>query len=196
MTVLDGPSAGQHIRVIQALPVATDPNNIDLLLDQPLPTGTYNLDIEPAYINVNISGNSIDTSGTTSVGLVLASTMVDATVSGNTFTGDRSSLVDGNGNTLQSQAIRIDPNKANLGNKYLQVTAGNFYESYNLLQVNITGNTFINAIGGVKAYIEVDNSISTTSGRTYGFVTLTNNQFQYSYSRTSSNWAEAAIIPN
>jgi len=186
LTVLDGSTTGQHIRVIEAFPSATDPNNTDFLLNAPLPAGTYDLDIEPAYVNVNITGqNSIDTSGTVSTALVFASTMVDANVSGNTFTGDQSSLVDGNQHTLQSQAIRVDPNKANLSSNYLHSPFGKDYDSYNEVQVNISGNIFVNPIGGVKAYIEADNSLSTTTGRTYGIVTLTNNQFQYSYSNPS-----------
>ena len=186
LTVLDGPGAGRQIHVTQAFPQSgTGTNNTEFLLDSPLPAGSYDLDIEPAYVNLNFSQNDIDTSGTVSTGLVLASSIDHAIVTGNIFTGDQSSEYDGNHNLLQSQAIRVEITKAKLSSDYLHGDSSDNYESYNVTQATISDNTFVNAVGGIKLYVDTDNTLSTTTGRTYGFVTLLDNQFQYSYSDPS-----------
>jgi len=186
LTVLDGPGAGQQIHVTQAFPqTGTAANNTEFLLDSPLPAGSYDFDIEPAYINLNFSKNDIDTTGTVSTSLVLASSIDHATVTGNTFTGDQSSEYDGNHNLLQSQAIRVEITKAKLSPNYLHQDESDNYETYNVTQAMISDNVFVNAVGGIKLYVDTDNTSSTTSGRTYGFVTLLDNQFQYSYSNPS-----------
>ena len=179
VTILNGPDAGSHVSVIQAFPSATDPANAIFLLDAPLPAGSYDLSIQPAYARVTIANNTVDTAGTVSTALVFASSMVDATVTGNTFAGDRSAELDGHGNLEQSQAIRFNPYKASLSRNYLHQDGTD--ESYNVLAVQINGNTIVDAVGGVQAYLEVNQTLATTAGRTYGFLDLRDNQFRYSY---------------
>ena len=172
LTVLDGPNAGTSIPVLQSFNSGETPTPTFtyFLLATPLPQGTFDLDISPAYVNPVIYKNTIDTSGTISTGLVLATTIVNAQVTYNTFRGDQSSEAAGYG-SYQSQAIRIELHGANYGSGP---------ESYNVISAAIDHNTIINAIGGIKMYLAAT-SLPTTYGRSYGFASLTNNTFQYSY---------------
>ncbi|MGC8640919.1 MAG: hypothetical protein ACP5XB_13710 [Isosphaeraceae bacterium] len=59
------------------------------LLTSPLPQGTFDFSIGVSYNGFTVSGNTIDTSGTMSAGLVLTSNMNGVQVTGNTFKGDQ-----------------------------------------------------------------------------------------------------------
>ena len=175
LTVLDGPNADTSIPVHQVFNSGETPtpNTTYFLLASSLPQGTFDFDISPAYSKLGINDNVINTSGTISTGIVLGTTIINAQIIGNTFEGDQSSETDGNGNLLQSQAIRFELHGAFYGLAYPAA------DSYSVVSATIDHNTIINVVGGIQMYL--DTGLPTTYGRTYGFVTLTNNTFQYSY---------------
>ena len=183
LTVLDGPGAGSStpttIPVLQTFnsDASVTPAVTYFLLASSLPQGTFDLDISPAYVNPTISKNVINTKGTISTGLVLASTMINAQVTLNTFEGDQSSETTGKG-VLQSQAIRVEL----IGAHYNVYNANS--ESFCVVDATISQNTIVDAVGGIKIYLDAQ-TVQTTYGRTYGFVTLSNNTFRYSYSNAN-----------
>ena len=175
LTVLDGPDAGSSTPVLQTFnsDASVTPAVTYFLLASSLPQGTFDIDISPAYANPTISKNIINTSGTISTGLVLASTIINAQIFMNNFEGDQSSETTGY-DLYQSQAIRVELQGAHY-------PINNDDQSFCVVDAAISQNTIVDAIGGIRIKMDAQ-TVQTTYGRTYGFVTLTNNTFRYSYS--------------
>jgi hypothetical protein len=82
VAVLDGPAAGQFLRVVQAI----DP--ITLLLDAPLPSGTTSISLATGFVGTTFERNRIDSRGGSAAGnLVLVGSHFATTVRDNTFRG-------------------------------------------------------------------------------------------------------------
>ncbi len=102
VSILDGPYAGTYRRIAQVIDANT------YLMDDPLPQGSYNISIADGFTNSVYRSNTIDLRGTMSTGLVLTGNNWGTQVVSNTFVGGDRVLIDGNGNPISGQAIRIE----------------------------------------------------------------------------------------
>jgi hypothetical protein len=195
--ILDGASAGMAIPVAQEFASEytsgqpTYDSTTYFVLPSPLPQGTFDFSIAPTYNDFTVSGNTINTSGTVSEGLVIEPNFNDVQVTNNTFIGDTTTGPNG-----QSEAIRIsDWGAGSLGGvpSYESTESTPLNSSYGgnsgyqlsltyMFGVNIADNTIDDPIMGIDVYVAMGQDVPTTYGRTYTFVTMTDNTFNYNYS--------------
>jgi hypothetical protein len=152
--ILDGSNAGTAIPITQTL-LSPASGTTDFVLSSPLPQGTFNFAINPAYNIFTVSGNTIDTSGTISTALAPTSDMANVNVTGNTFKGDDGQDI----NNWFSQAIRVSDYGAQAGGSTLgtyNVNTGNFTYSVSIVTMSgvvISGNTIDDPVGGIHIWV-------------------------------------------
>ncbi len=162
VAILDGPNAGTWVRIAQAISPTM------LLLDSPLPGGSYNVSIAGGFVNQTYQNNTIDTRGSSvAANLDLVGNHYGTKVLNNTLLGG------GDGLLIQSYPTE-KPSIWGWSHSPFEGAV-------------ISGNTITDALRALTVQVNHGSAIKTDSGRTYVSASVTGNTIAWSASFAQSH---------
>ena len=194
VAILSGSNAGQYDTIAQVL------DSSDFLMQTPLPSGSYQVSICQGLVGSRYIGNEWDLTGTTSVGFAIQGNQFGPQLSGNTITGDYTTVIDGQQNYYVNSGIELTAgyvdvagNDDNTGYVYPYPVPTEQWTHDVIFGAVVDDNTINGAARGITA--ETIMGGNSDLGLTYLSASITNSFFEgYGTAPTATGYADFSSV--